>query len=110
MRNDGDIYKDISLILIDVAPQDSIKIKLVAEMRYGDDHCEFEYWATNHLGREDWFTPADVRTDIDLLNLLAELRSYFKTNNLFHDQRPWWGVTLVVDKENSKISLDFSYD
>ncbi|WP_150409481.1 hypothetical protein [Xanthomonas sontii] len=110
MKDDNDIYKEIAGILLNVAPENSEKVKLIAEMKYGDDHCEFEYWATDSLGREAWFSPQGARTDVLLMNLLVELRSYFRANNLFKGSRPWIGAIVAIDISKQKISLDFSYE
>jgi hypothetical protein len=109
VKSGNEIYSEISSALIKSAPEDSKKIKMKAEMKYGDDHLKATYFYENKDGAENWFLPRGDDVAGDMLDLLVELRSYFKENGLFKDDRSWVGVVLNIDVVNSKIKCDFLY-
>lgn len=109
MKSDSEIYSEIALIIVDSAPAGSKKIKINAEMKYGNDHIKATYFYENEDGVEKWFVPREKDATGKILDLLVDLRIFFRENNLFKDDRPWEGVTMVVDVVNSKIKCEFSY-
>lgn len=80
-----------------------------AEMKYGDDHLKATYFYERADGTENWFFPERKDITSNLLDLLVELKSYFKKNNLFKGDLPWNGVNLTIDVANKKIKCDFLY-
>ncbi|UYK72705.1 hypothetical protein [Xanthomonas sacchari] len=110
MKSDIEIYNEIASTLISSAPEVSKKIKMKAEMKYGDDHLKATYFYEDADGVENWFLPKGDDVAGDMLDLLVELKSYFNENNLFKHGKPWVGATLHIDIVNSKINCDFIYD
>ncbi|AKN92140.1 hypothetical protein ACU10_02810 [Xanthomonas oryzae pv. oryzicola] len=110
MKSDNEIYNEIASILVDAAPADAEKLKINAEMKHGDDHCKSVYYYENKDGHEDWFIPNGKDINEKIMDLLIDLRRYFRLNNLFKDGSPWVAISMVIDINKSKVYSDFFYE
>lgn len=108
MRSDDDIYNDIGRLLFEAAPKAACKVIMRAKLSRELDSCEYEYDYVDEQGNSFWFT-AGGRTNLNILDLLVELRSWYVKNKLTAEMPVWTGCEVTLDLVKVKISINFIY-
>ena len=76
MRDEQNIYQDISQILLNTSPDDAVKVIVRAKLFPEGDGGEYEFDYIDSAGTNDWFDPYDGAVS-DLTPLIVELRKYY---------------------------------
>ncbi|WON77938.1 hypothetical protein [Serratia sp. UGAL515B_01] len=108
MRDEQKIYQDISQILLNMAPDDSIKVIVRAKPFPEGDGGEYEFDYIDSDNASDWFDPYDGAVS-DLTPLIVELREYYLEQGLTNGQPVWGRCEITLDLERMKLNIEFEY-
>jgi hypothetical protein len=105
MNRDKDIYQNISKILIENTPIHAKIIIMKADLATENDVCKFEFDYVDEKNISHDYS-AGGKASLKILNLLVELRQFFKSQN-----QPYWeGCEFQVDLETGKFEVKFIYE
>jgi hypothetical protein len=110
MSVDNEIYQSIGEILVAISPSDAEVVFVEAELSPEGDHCKLLFDYVGSSGTKQWFLPDSAKVDSDLLDLFVRLRTFFESNGLYVDGRPWGGCVVELCLRSMKIKIDFKYD
>ncbi|EKN5160247.1 hypothetical protein ABSL26_000350 [Yersinia enterocolitica] len=109
MRDEQNIYQDISQILLNTSPDDAVKVIVRAKLFPEGDGGEYEFDYIDSAGTNNWFDPYDGAVS-DLTPLIVELRKYYLEHELTNGLPEWIGCEMTFDLEKMKLSIEFEYD
>ncbi|CNC93372.1 MULTISPECIES: hypothetical protein [Yersinia pseudotuberculosis complex] len=109
MRDEQEIYQDISQILLNTSPDDAVKIIVRAKPFPKGDGGEYEFDYIDSTDENSWFDPYDGVVS-DLTPLMVELREYYLYQGFTIGLPVWVHCEMTLDLEKMKLSIEFEYD
>ncbi len=109
MTKEDQILNQLGSILINSGPDKAKKLIMHAEPNAEGDVCKYKFYYVNKCNEQHDYDPDGI-AEIDILDILVELRKYYLDNNLSNGEPIWVGCIVEVDVEKSKINIEFKYE
>lgn len=110
MSVDDEIYQGIGEVLVAISPADAEVVLVEAELSPEGGHCKLLFDYVGPSGTKQWFLPSSAKVDSDLLDLFVRLRSFFESDGLYAEGKPWKGCIVELCLRSMKIKIDFKYE